>query len=81
MKVLLICLPAGSSKFVASVYILFTDNLLRKYERPEDNKHIKVIAYFIANPFQERDMSDSAELVFSVFKENVQEIELEIICK
>ena len=66
---------------VASVYILFTGNLLREYESPEDNKHIKVVVYFIVNPFQKRDVSDSAELVSTVFKENVQEIELEIICK
>jgi len=65
---------------VASVYIL-TDNLLRGYEMPEHNEHIKVFVYFSANPFQERDVSDSAELVSSVFKENVQEIELEIISK
>jgi hypothetical protein len=85
MKVVLICFPpvqsrGGSGKLVASVYILFTDNLLREYERPEDNEHIKVV-YFIANPFQERDVNDNDELVSSAFKENVQEIELEIICK
>ena len=44
-------------------------------------KHIKVVVYFIANPLQERDVNDSAELVSSAFKENMQEIELEIICK
>jgi hypothetical protein len=31
---------------------------------------------FITNPFQERDISESAELVPFVFKENVSEVEL-----
>jgi hypothetical protein len=53
---------------------------LREYERLEDNERIKVDVYFIANIFQERDMIYIAELFSSVFKENVQEIELEIIC-
>jgi hypothetical protein len=53
---------------------------LREYERLKDNERIKVGVYFIANLFHERDMSDSDELFSSVFKENVQEIELEIIC-
>jgi hypothetical protein len=34
---------------------------------------------FITNPFQERDISESAELTSSVFKENVSELELEIM--
>lgn len=65
MKVVLTCFPAvqsrgGSGKLVASVYILFTDNLLREYESTEENEHVKVVVYFIANSFQERDVSDSA---------------------
>ena len=47
MKFVVICFPAvqsrvGSGKLFASVYILFTDNLMREYERPERNEHIKV---------------------------------------
>jgi hypothetical protein len=53
---------------------------LREYERLEDNERIKVGVHSIANHFQETDMSNSAELFSSVFKENVQEIDLEIIC-
>jgi len=58
VKVVLICFPAvenrgGSGTLVASVYILSTGNLLREYERPEDNEHIKVVVYFIAKFFHE----------------------------
>jgi hypothetical protein len=54
VKVVLICFPAvqsrgGSSNLVASVYFLFTDNLLGEYERLEDNEHINVVVYLIAN--------------------------------
>jgi hypothetical protein len=34
---------------------------------------------FIINPFQGRDVSESAELISSVFKENVSELEFDII--
>jgi hypothetical protein len=40
---------------------------------------MKFTAYFITNPFQERDISESAELISSVFKENVSKLEHEII--
>ena len=65
----LICFSAvqsrgGSGKLVGSAYILFTENLLREYEKPEDSECTKVVVYFIANPFQERDVSDSVETCF-----------------
>jgi hypothetical protein len=40
---------------------------------------MKFTVSFITNPFQEKDINESDELIFSVFKENVSEIELEII--
>ena len=32
--------------------------------------------YYITNPFQERDTNESAERIYSAFKENVSEVEL-----
>ena len=85
MKVVLICFKAvlsrgGTGNLNASVHILFTDKLLKDYEKVEGNEHKKVVC-FIDNPSQAGDESDSAELVSSAFKENVQEIELEVVCR
>jgi len=55
--------------FDVSVYILCIDTLLKEFEC------IKFTVSFITNLFQERE---SAELI-SVFKENVSELEFEII--
>jgi hypothetical protein len=61
--------------FYASVYILCIDKLLKELERRfEDFEHMKFTVSFVTNMFQERDISESAEL-----KENVSELELEII--
>jgi hypothetical protein len=66
--------------FDASVYILCTDKLFKKSERRfKDFNHKKFSVSFITNLFQERDTSESAELLSSVFKENVSELEHEII--
>jgi hypothetical protein len=35
---------------------------------------MKFTVSFINNPFLERDISESAELIYSVFKENVSEL-------
>jgi hypothetical protein len=66
--------------FDASVYILCIDKLLKDFEiRFKDFEGMKFTVSFITNPFQERDISDSIELISSVFKENVSELEPEII--
>jgi hypothetical protein len=63
--------------FDASVYILCIDELLKEFERRfKDLQLMKFIVSFITNPFQERDISESAELIYSVFKENVSELEI-----
>jgi hypothetical protein len=86
MKGVLICFPtvqscAGSGNFDGASYILFIDKPLKEFQRLEDSERTKVAMPFIVNPFQERDVVDSAELVSSMFKENVWEVELEIVCK
>jgi hypothetical protein len=66
--------------FEVSVYMLFIDKLLKECERRyKDFEHMKFTLSFITNPYQERDVSEIAELISSVFKENVRELELEII--
>jgi hypothetical protein len=66
--------------FAASVYILYIDKLLKEFERRfKDFEHMKFTVSFITNPFQERDVSKSAELISSVFRENLSELELEMI--
>jgi len=40
---------------------------------------MKFTVSFITNPFQERDIKERAELISSVFKENVSELEIGII--
>jgi hypothetical protein len=66
--------------FDASVYILCIDKLLKELERRfKDFEHMKFTVSFITNPFQERDVIQSAELISSVFSENVNELVLEII--
>jgi hypothetical protein len=66
--------------FDASVYILCIDKLLKEIERRyKDSERMKFTVSFITNPFQERDTSQSAEFISAVFKENVSELELEII--
>jgi hypothetical protein len=40
---------------------------------------MKFTVSFITNLFQGRDVSESTELISSVFKENVSELELDII--
>jgi hypothetical protein len=55
--------------FDASVYILCIDELLREFERRfKDFKRMKFTVSFITDSFQERDISESAELISSVFK-------------
>jgi hypothetical protein len=66
--------------FDASVYNLCIDELLRGFERRfKDSERMNFTVSFITNPFQEGDISESAELISSVLKENVSELELEII--
>jgi hypothetical protein len=66
--------------FDESVYILCIDKLLKEFERRfKDFESMKFPVYFITNPFQERDVGESAELISSVFKENVSELKLENI--
>jgi hypothetical protein len=66
--------------FDASVYIPCIDKLLKEVERIfKDFERMKFTVSFITNQFQERDISESAELISSVFKENVSDLELEII--
>jgi len=63
-----------------SVYILCIDTLLKEFKtRFKDFEHMKFTVSFITNPFQDRDINESAEFISSVFKENVSELELEII--
>jgi hypothetical protein len=40
---------------------------------------MKVTVSFITNLFQERDISENAEIISSVIEENVSELELEVI--
>jgi hypothetical protein len=66
--------------FDESVYIVCIDKLLKEFERRfKDFESIKLTVTLITNPFQERDVGESAELISSVFKENVSELKLEII--
>jgi hypothetical protein len=66
--------------FDAPVYILCIDKVLKEFERRfKDFEHMKFTVSFITYPFQERDVSESAELISSVFKENISELELDII--
>jgi hypothetical protein len=68
------------STFNEFVYLLCTDKLLKGFKRIfKDFERMKFNLSFITNPFQERDISESAELISPVFKENVSELELEII--
>jgi hypothetical protein len=47
-----------------AVYILCIDKLLKDFEiRFKDFERIKITESFITNPFQERDISESAELI------------------
>lgn len=60
-----------------SVNILFIGKLLKKSERRFENfEHMKFAVSFFTKSQQERDVI--ADLVY-VFKENVSEVELEII--
>jgi hypothetical protein len=71
--------PADGT-FDASVLILCIDELLKEFERRfKDFERMKFTVPFITDPFQERDKSESAELISSVFKENVSELKLEIV--
>jgi hypothetical protein len=48
----------------ASVYILCNDELLKEFKiRFKDSKCMKFTVPFITNPFQQRDISESAELI------------------
>jgi hypothetical protein len=63
---------------------LSTFRALINYSRSlkEDLKTLssfKFTVSFITNPFQERDVSENAEPISYVFKENVSELKLEII--
>jgi hypothetical protein len=70
----------ADDKFDTSVYILCTDKLLKEFEgKFIQFGRIKFTVSFIINLFQERDISERAELISSVFKENLSELELEII--
>jgi hypothetical protein len=63
--------------FDASVYILCIDELLKDFERRfKDFERMKFTVSFITNPYQERDVSESAELTSSVFKGNMSELEI-----
>jgi hypothetical protein len=60
----------------ASAGILWSDELSKQFRgRSKDSEFIKFTMSFINNPFQERDIHESAELISSVFKENVSEPE------
>jgi hypothetical protein len=70
----------SDGEFGVSAYILCIDKILQQFGRRfEDSERIKCTVSFIANPFQERVVRESAELISSVFKENVRELELLII--
>jgi len=54
----------AADTFDVSVYILCIDGLLKESERRfKDFEHIKFTASFITNLFQERDVSESTELI------------------
>jgi hypothetical protein len=64
----------------ASVYILCIDDLLKEFDRRyEDLELMNFTLSSITDPPQEGDISKIAELISSVFKENVSELEPEII--
>jgi hypothetical protein len=61
--------------FDGSVYILCIDKLQNVFKRRfKDFEGMKFIV-----SFQERDITDSAKLISSVFKKNMSALELEII--
>jgi hypothetical protein len=66
--------------FDASFHILCTDKLLKESQRFKEFGSMKFTESFIISiPIQDRDISEGAELIASVFKENVSELELDII--
>jgi hypothetical protein len=63
-----------------SVYILCIDKLLEEFERIcKEFQRMKFIVSFANNPFQGKNISGKAELISSVLKEHMSELELRII--
>jgi len=58
--------------FDASVYILCINRLLKEFEkRFKDYECMKFTVPFITNPLQQRNISERAKLISSVFKESI----------
>jgi hypothetical protein len=71
---------SADGTFDVSLYILCIDKILKKFERRfKDFERVKFTVSFITNPFQERDIGESDELISSMFNENVSELGLKII--